>query len=141
MTQKKTLAALALLAAAAPAHAQEMRPGLWEFNTVFSLPGKAPGAQKMTRKQCLTPNDVKDKSAMKGSLDPKLGCSMSDFKQDGSQFSYKVACKGQATMTGTVSGTATADAMSMNMDMDMSAMKGMGTMKQSVSARRIGDCK
>jgi hypothetical protein len=30
--------------------------------------------------------------------------------------------------------------MTMNMEMDMSAMKGMGGMKQAVTARRLGEC-
>ena len=139
MTQKKAIVTLALLASASLAHAQQMRPGMWEFTSNFNMAGKS-GGQKTTRQQCITPSDVKDNAALKSQLDPKLGCAMSDFKQDGGQFSYKVACKGQMAMTGTVSGNATPDSMTMNMDMDMSAMKGMGTMKQSVTGRRIGEC-
>jgi hypothetical protein len=138
----KTTIGIAALALGFPAaaQAQEMRPGLWEFTTQFTVPGKA-GAQKTTRQQCITPGEVKDKSAFKPPLDPKMGCSMTDFKQDGSRFSYKVACKGQVTLTGSVSGESTPNAMSMNMDMDMTNMKGMGTMKQAMTARRLGECK
>ena len=133
-------AGLAALALCAPAHAQEMRPGLWEFTTNVSLPGKKAGTQVRRHQQCITPAEVKDKSAFRSQLDPKLGCTMSDFRQDGSRFSYRVACKGQLSMTGRVDGNVLPDAMSMNMEMDMSAMKGAGTVKQSMTARRLGEC-
>ncbi len=137
----KRMIAAAMLVLPGLALGQEMRPGLWEYTTTVAMPGVKGAAQKHSSQHCVTPQEVKDKSAFKSQLDPKMGCSMSDFRQNGSQFSYKVACKGEMKMTGSVSGNATPEAMNMNMEMDMSGMKGMGAMRQSISARRIGECK
>jgi hypothetical protein len=104
------------------------------------MPGKKAGTQTHKQQQCITTEQVKDKSAFRSQLDPKMGCGMSDFRQDGSRFSYKVACKGAVTMNGTVSGNATPDAMSMTMDMDMQAGKGVGAIRQSMTGRRLGEC-
>jgi hypothetical protein len=135
------LAALSVNLSSA-AHAQQtMRPGLWEFTINMTMPGgKKAGTQTRKHQQCITPEQVKDKSAFNSQMDPKMGCSMSDFKQDGSKFSYKLACTGQLKMTGTASGAATPDAMTMNTEMDMSAMKGAGVIKQAITGRRLGEC-
>ncbi len=43
-------------------------------------------------------------------------------------------------MTGKVSGTSAPDSMTVNMEMNM-AQSGMGSMKQTITGKRIGDCK
>jgi hypothetical protein len=128
--------------AAFSAQAQEIKPGLWQYTVQMNMPGVPAGAHKQSFQRCVTPREVQDKSAFMRS-DPGSQCAMSDFRQEGAQFSYNVSCKGQPSMTGKVTGTSTPESMNVNMDMTMTPAPapGMGNMKQTMSARRVGDCK
>jgi cytoskeletal protein CcmA (bactofilin family) len=64
---------------------------------------------------------------------------MKDLAQSGSQFSYKVACTKPQKIDGAVKGSVTATGMTMDMTMEMAGMA--GTVTQSITARRLGDCK
>jgi hypothetical protein len=139
---KRALCAGVLGLAALSASAQEIKPGLWQYDVQMSMPGLPAGAQKQSFQRCITPKEVQDKSAFMRS-DPGSQCSMSDFRQEAARFSYTVSCKGQPAMTGKVSGTSTPESMSVNMDMTLNPAPapGMGSMKQTMSARRVGDCR
>jgi len=137
-------ASLAACLAAGAAHAQEMRPGLWQYTMTMNIPGMPAGAgpQSHSVQHCVTPKDVQDKSAFRPKGDDAGKCAISDFRQQGNQFSYTIACKGEMSMTGAVKGSHTADTMTVDMDMKLTpAREGMSSIKQSMTAKRIGDCK
>jgi hypothetical protein len=66
-------------------------------------------------------------------------CQIKDLTQSGGQFSYKMACTKPQKMEGTAKGSHSASGMTMDMTMTMAGMP--GPMTQSISARRVGDCK
>jgi hypothetical protein len=138
---KTILVFAAALAVSTAAIAQEIKPGLWQYSVSMNIPGMPAGAHTQSFQRCVTPKEVQDKSAYMRS-DSKSQCKMSDFKQQGGQFSYNVACKGDMSMTGKVSGKTTPDTMNVNTEFTLSPPQaGMGSMKQTMSGKRIGECK
>ena len=60
------------------------------------------------------------------------------MSQSGGQFSYKMSCTKPQKLDGAVKGTFTATGMTMDMTM---SMPDDGPMTQTITAKRIGDCK
>jgi hypothetical protein len=141
----KRLAWIALVSLPVCAHAEDMKPGLWQYNMQLSMqgvPAGMPGMGAQSFQRCVTAKEVADRSAYLRS-DPKSQCTMSDFKQQGKDFSYNVACKGQMAMSGKVTGSSSAESLSVSMDLAMNPAPapGMGALKQTITARRLGECK
>jgi hypothetical protein len=133
-----TIAAFALLALPLTAVAG-LTPGLYEYTVKMNMPGMPANAQGMPPQivqRCVTAKDI----ASKGYGAPRADsdCQIQDMKENGGQFSYKIACTKPQKMDGTVKGSLTATTMTMDTTM---AMGGHGTMTQSTTAKRIGDCK
>ena len=66
-------------------------------------------------------------------------CQIKDLTQSSGQFSYKMACTKPQKMDGIAKGSQSSTGMTMDMTMTMAGMP--GPMTQSITARRIGDCK
>lgn len=117
-----------------------LTPGLYEYTTKMNMPGMSnmPNMPAQTMQHCVTAKDV---AAGKGYGAPQKGdsdCQVKDMVESGGQFSYKISCTKPQKMDGTVKGAVTATGMTMDMTM---AMGSHGTMTQSTTAKRIGDCK
>lgn len=135
MGPRQAVAALAVLALAAPAAAQapEIRPGLWEFTMS--------AAKGMSQKICFTPAMVKDMKGVAAKGDPSSDCKTSNEKVAGGTRSFHVSCtkpaKHEADVTVTVHGP---DHFSMTQDYvsEHGGKKNAG--KMSFVYRRVGDC-
>ena len=130
---------LAALALASPLAAQAaMSPGLYEYTIKMNMPG-APAMPTQSMQQCLTGKDVAGNKAFEMPASKDSDCQIKDLTQSGGQFSYKMACTKPQKMEGTAKGSHSATGMTMDMTMTMAGMP--GPMTQSISARRVGDCK
>jgi hypothetical protein len=130
------LSASALLALPLAASAA-LTPGMYEYTMTMNMPGMG-SMPARTIQRCVSASDLS--GATKGYGAPARDgsdCKMTDFSESGGKFSYKMSCTKPDKMDATVTGTATATSMSTDMTMNM---KG-GTMTQSTTAKRIGDCK
>ena len=129
--------ALILVVFPLTAAAAGLTPGLYEYTTTMNMPGMG-SMPAQTIQRCVTAKDLSGSN--KGYGAPTKGdsdCQMKDFSESGGKFSYKMACTKPQKMDATVTGTGTATGMTMNMAMNMSG----GTMTQTTTAKRIGDCK
>jgi hypothetical protein len=132
----RLLAALVLTGFAAAAHAQEMKPGLWEIATTTKMMGMEMPGGKFTH--CYSPKDVADGKQYRGDGQ----CSIANLKTGGGKISYEMSCAIEGgKMTGSVSGTMTPTAYTFEQKMRMTPDQGMGEMHSIVKGRRLGDCK
>ncbi len=130
---------LAALALASPLMADAaMTPGLYEYTIQMSMPG-GPAMPPQTVQQCLTAKDVAGNKAFAMPAGKDSDCQVKDLAQSGSQFSYKIACTKPQKIDGAARGTHSATGMTMDMTMTLAGMP--GSMTQTMSAKRLGDCK
>jgi hypothetical protein len=130
---------LAAVALASPLAAQAaMSPGLFEYTIKMNMPG-APSMPTQSMQQCLTAKDVAGNKAFEMPANKDSDCQIKDLTQSGGQFSYKMACTKPQKLEGSAKGSHSATGMTMDMTMTMAGMP--GPMTQSITARRVGDCK
>lgn len=131
-----TFVALVLVACVTCATAQEMKPGLWEITSVMKMQGMQMPGNKF--KYCLTAQDVASGKQYSGNQE----CVISNLKTAGSNVSYDMACSTDGgKMTGSVKGTMGPTAYTFDQKIRMMPDPGMGEMHQTMTGRRIGDCK
>jgi len=134
----RMLATLALTALATFAHAQEMKPGLWEIATTMKMQGMDMPGGKFTH--CYTAKDLASGKQYQG--DEASKCSISNMKSAGGSISYDMSCAIEGgKMTGSVKGKMSATAYEFDQKMRMTPDQGMGEMHSIVKGRRLGDCK
>jgi hypothetical protein len=134
-------AALSALSLATPltARAAGLTPGMYEYTVKMNMPGMPAGMGAQTFQRCLTAQDVAGTNAYSTARDKNSDCKIKDLRESGSQFSYSMSCTKPEKMEATTKGTVTATSLSM--DMTMSMPDAGGTMTQTTTAKRIGDCK
>jgi len=130
------IGALALLSTAALAADGKMQPGLWEYTMKMEMPGMPFVMPPQTFQRCMTEQDV-DKGDYARNPREKSDCEIKNMKHSAGRVSYDVACKGERPMTGHYEFTMTPTSMTGAGNMDMEGQ----TMKQNMSAKRVGDCK
>ena len=130
-------------AAAIPAFAEDLSPGLWEIKMESRVPsnsGWAPSPFTLT--QCLTAGDAQDPTKLIGSIATPgaTGCSYTEKSYSGSTFRFAVDCAGAYGLRS--KGSVTFGANSFNGDITATAsVGGQATeFKNRVSGRRIGGC-
>ena len=140
---RRNMICLTALAAAMPAlpltAAAAMTAGLYEYTITVNVPGAPANIPPQTMQRCLTAKDVDGNQAFEMPSAPNSDCQMRDLTQSGGQFAYKVACTKPQKIDGAVKGSATATSITMDMVMTMEGLP--GPMMQSITARRLGDCK
>ena len=114
-----------------------LTPGQYEYTIKMNMAGM-PNMPVQTMQHCLTAKDVSGSKAFEMPADRNSDCQIKDMSQSGGQFSYKMSCTKPQKLDGTVKGTFTATGMTMDMTM---SMPDHGTMMQTTTAKRIGDCK
>jgi hypothetical protein len=133
-------AALAALALALPVTAAaQMGAGLYEYTIRMNVPGGPANIPPQTMQRCLTDKDVAGAQGYEVPNDPTSDCKVRDLTQSGGQFAYKLACTKPQKIDGAVKGTATAASIAMDMTMTIEGIP--GPLTQSITARRLGDCK
>ena len=124
----------AALFAFAPAHAQNLKPGNYEYTTVTEMMGmKIPVAFK----QCVTQKDVESNNAYANQQGAE-GCTSPDVKRSGANITVKFACS-KPRMTGTGTGTVSDTQFTMNMKVIQHEM-GDALLTTQLTAKRLGDC-
>lgn len=135
----KRISAIAILGLCSTlAHAQEIKPGLWEIATAMKMQEMEMPGGKFTH--CYTAQDVAAGKQYK-SEDGK--CTISNMKAGGGNVSYDMICNvdGGGKMTGSVKGTMSPTAYTFEQKMRMTPDQGMGEMHSTIKGRRLGDCK
>src|SRR5688572_3697622 len=92
--------------------------GQYEYTIKMNIPGAPANMPTQTMQRCLTAKDVAGDAAFQQPPPPDSDCKMSDMKQSGNQFSYKVACTKPQKLDGTVKGTHSGNGMTMDMTMN-----------------------
>ena len=134
---KSTFGVLLVLATiGAVQAASDMKPGLWEYQVKMEIPGMPVAMPAATYKHCLTQSDV-DKGQLSQNPRQDSKCETKNLSRDGGKISYDIVCSGDASMTGHY-----------DFLISESEMHGSGnistngqTMKNTMNAKRIGDCK
>jgi hypothetical protein len=135
-----SLSALVLVAlGAATIFAQSpMRPGRWEVTMQMQMANMPMQMPEMKTTQCVTEAQLKDPASAVPSASARnnASCKVSDYKVVDNMVSWKVACTGQETMTGTGEMTFTGDTYVGLMKL----MMAQGEMSMKTSGKRLGDC-
>ncbi len=134
MIRRTALAALSLIALAAQAQ-PEAKPGEYAYSVKVKMMGMSMPA--IDFKQCVTAQDIADGKAYVNT-EKQADCSDTKLQWSGNDFTVASTCKNpDRTMSG--KGTATAETFELKMDVVMGGGMPM-TQKQTVSAKRLGDC-
>jgi hypothetical protein len=133
-----TLSATMLFALPLTLAAAGLNPGLYEYSIKMKMAGM-PDMPAQTTQRCLTPKEVEGNKSFEMPQDTGADCKVSGHTQSGNQFSYTVACTKPQKVDGAVKGSYTPTSLTMDMNMTMAGAP--GPMVQSITARRLGDCK
>ncbi|HUP63275.1 MAG TPA: DUF3617 domain-containing protein [Thermoanaerobaculia bacterium] len=134
--RKLTLVALALLAVALPAVAQNpQKPGNWKITMEMEMEGMPFKMPPFTTTVCLTEEDLKDPNKAVPN-DPKSKCTVSDYKIDGNTVTWTVDCPKQKTK-GNGEITFTDESYSGWMKMTVED----NVMKTKYSGKWLGECR
>jgi len=103
----RKIPAMALLcaAAASPAMADGMSPGLWQVTETVTMNGRATAPQVRTR--CLSAEQANDTAATFTPDDRTGNCDRAEFQSTATKLKWRMLCKGQMDMD--VSGDFTFD--------------------------------
>lgn len=132
------LLAAALIIGPAHAAAPNMKDGMWEITSKMEMPGSNVAMPQQTVRHCMTKKDVEDPKRTTPSAGEQSRCKMTDYKLQGNTATWKVACEGQGTGTGTI--TYSGDSYTGNQTMSMNAGGRPMNMKMNFSGRRVGEC-
>ncbi len=115
-----------------------MRPGLWEITMQMEMPGM-PMAMPATKVQhCYSASDVADaEKTVPTGQDGENPCRVSDYSLRGNTASWSMQCE---NMSGKGSMTYSGDSYSGTTELQMQEEGMSQSMKQTISARRVGDC-
>ena len=128
------IAALGLIALTAQAQ-PEAKPGEYAYSVKVKMMGMSMPA--IDFKQCVTQKDI-DEGRAYVNTEKQADCTDTKVQWSGNDFTVASTCKNpDRTMSG--KGTATAETFELKMDVVMGGGMPM-TQKQTVSAKRLGDC-
>ena len=124
----------ALAFAATLSHAQNLKPGNYEYTTRTEMFGLT---IPVSFKQCVTQKDVDSNDAYvnKQGMD---GCTPPEVKRNGSQISIRYTCS-KPKMTGEGKGTVTAESLTFDMKVIQHDMNN-SVVRTALTAKRLGDC-
>ena len=136
--QKAFIVALAL-AIAAPAAAQSLQPGEWEFTATGTSPA-LPKPQTHVFKQCIKKEDADDPERWMGNKGKPADCKVTPGKRTADGYTWQMSCP-KSGMNG--SGSARMAGGTMESDMVMHVdMKGQKfEMRTRMTGKRLGPCK
>ena len=129
------------VAAAAFAAQPNIKEGLWEITMTMEMAGMPSGRPPQTVQHCVTPKDAQDPAAMSRSMDKDSQCVMSDYKLQGNTASWKMTCKGERAMTGTVTATYSGNSYTMTTKMAMVQSGQTMNMTTTQTGKYLGPCK
>ena len=128
---------LVALSTAVLAGDARMQPGMWEYTMKMEMAGMPIAMPPQTFQRCMTQQDV-DKGDYASNPREKSKCEIKNMKRDAGKVSYDVACTGEHEVTGHYEFALAPNSISGGGTMNVG---GGQTMKQTMSAKRLGDCK
>ncbi len=136
---RRFAAAAFLLASlgAAPAARADLQPGNWELTVSATLAGVG-AMPSQTRTQCLRAEDARDPSRLFGGAG--AGCSFSNQRDTGSDFSFDVSCTGAVPVSGSGRVHYSADTLDADMQLGGEANGNQFSTTSHVSGHRLGPC-
>jgi hypothetical protein len=138
MNRSIIAAALLGAAVAAPAHAVDLRTGLWEVTVKTEMPGMPMAMPSTTRRYCVRPQDLVPRNHL-----PGQHCKVLDQQVSAQRIAWRVQCTGNGgTATGTGEIRYSGNTYHGKMEMSMPGGPN-GTMHviQTMDGRRLGACK
>lgn len=135
----KALLFAAALGACAPAIAQGLEPGEWEFSSTMTS-AMLPKPQSMTFRNCIKKEDADNPERWMGQKQRETDCKFTPLKKSGDGYSWEMTCP-KSNMKG--SGTVRIGRGTMQSEMRMSGdAKGEKfEMLTKMSGKRLGACK
>ncbi len=128
---------LAPLLAASPAAQADLQPGNWELTVSATLAGVG-AMPAQTRTQCLRAEDARDPSRVFGGAG--AGCTFSNQRDTGSDFSFDVSCTGAVPVSGSGRMHYSADTLDADMQLGGDANGTKFSTSSHVSGHRLGPC-
>lgn len=117
--------------------AEGLKNGKWEITSKAEMQGVPANMPAHTVSICINQQSAE---AGKPPIPADKSCSFSDYKVSNGEASWKMECKGQMTMKGTGHIKFTDTAYSGSSEMEMGEGEEAMKMKQSFTAKRVGDC-
>jgi hypothetical protein len=137
----KRIAVMLLVSLSSTAFAQQqMQPGRWEMSSAMKMQGMQMPGHKWNH--CFTAQDIADNKQHKMD-DGRSKCSVSDMKASGDgSYSYNFSCTSpEGSMAGVARGSGAPTSFNTEIRMRMKPDQGIGELTQTISGRRLGDCK
>ena len=134
-----SIVAAVLLPVYAHAAAPNMKEGLWEITVRTEMQGMPGGMPPQTVQQCITQKELADPSRTTPGTQGDKRCKITDYKMQGNTASWKTACEGDMTGSGTMTYAGSSYTGTQNM-----SMKHEGktlNMTVNFTGRHLGDCK
>ena len=119
-----------------PAYA-DIGEGNWELEITTTMPGKPAASIKQV--QCMTAVDAKDPANLIGGPGP--GCAFNNRKDDGSTFSFDVACTSGAPLTGSGKLQYSREALNGEIVVNMKQGEQSMEVRTLLKAKRLGACR
>lgn len=123
----------------AAAAAPNMKEGLWEITVRTEMQGMPGGMPPQTVQQCITQKELADPSKMTPGTQADKRCKIADYKMQGNTASWRTACEGDMTGSGTITyaGSSYTGTQTMSMKHDGRTVD----MTVNFTGRHLGDCK
>jgi Protein of unknown function (DUF3617) len=132
----RTLLFAVLVLAIFPAYA-DISEGSWELEITTVMPGAPSTPVKQI--QCMSATDAKDPANLIGG--PGQGCAFNNRRDDGSTFSFDVACSGAAPLSGTGTLRYAPDSLNGEIVVRMKQGEQQIEVRSLMKARRLGPCR
>lgn len=124
-----------------PVHAAapNMKEGLWEITVRTEMQGMPGGMPPQTVQQCITQKELADPSKTTPGTQGDKRCKMTDYKMQGNTASWKTACEGDMTGSGTITyaGSSYTGTQTVSMQHEGKSLN----MTMNFTGRHLGECK
>lgn len=134
-----SIVAAVLLPVHAHAAAPNMKEGLWEITVRTEMQGMPGAMPPQTVQQCITQKELADPSKTTPGTQGDKRCKITDYKMQGNTASWKTACEGELTGSGTMTyaGNSYTGMQAMSMKHEGKTLN----MTVNFTGRHLGDCK
>ena len=132
----RTALFVAFALACFPARA-DIGEGNWELEVTTMMPGAPSAPVKQT--QCMSADDAKDPANLIGGPGP--GCAFSNRRDDGSTFSFDIACAAGAPLSGSGTLRYAHDSLDGQIVVHMKQGDQTVEVRSLLKARRLGPCR
>jgi hypothetical protein len=135
----RKLLALALAAACAPALAEQMEPGEWQFDSIMTSP-MIPKPQVSTSTRCVKPEEAADPDKMMAKPQEQGDCKITPSKPSADTYAWEMSCP-KSGMKGSGIARYGRDTLEGEVKMSGEAYGRKIDMTTKISAKRLGPCK